>query len=390
MSTPTAVADFLPDLQAIKSQGLFRGLIEVQGPQGPTITVNDRTLLNFCSNDYLGMANDKRLVAAMHKAVDRYGVGSGASPLICGRSEAHQSLERKVAELTGRDRALLFSSGYAANLAVVTALGGGRGGVVIGDRLNHASLVDGAVLSRARIGRFRHGDAGSLTRRLREAGTKKLVLTDSVFSMDGDIAPLPEISKLCKKYNALLVVDDAHGYGVLGDKGGGTLPLHGLGQDDVPVLILTFGKAVGVAGACVAGRSDIIEMLIQKARPYIYSTAPPPALAMTISTSLEIIRAADASRAHLFNLIELFKRRACERCLTIKDSNTPIQPLIAGTGAEAVRISADLLRHGILVTAIRPPTVPVNGSRLRITLTAAHNENQVNKLLEALSQAVKS
>lgn len=380
----TSVVNFNSELQAIKDQGLYRSLRAIRGPQGPVVQIGNQELLNFCSNDYLGMANDERLVAAMHRAVEQYGVGSGASPLVCGRSEAHQALERQLAEDTGRDRALIFSSGYAANLALVAALSPGRNSCVIEDRLNHASLLDGAILGRSKLVRYKHRDLDSLARQLARTTAKKLVLTDAVFSMDGDLAPLTEIAGLCSKFQALLAVDDAHGFGVLGEHGMGSVRNHGLTQDDVPVLVLTFGKAVGVAGACIAGRADVIEMLIQKARPYIYSTAMPPALAVTVRASLDILKAADGSRDHLQDLINTFRQGAQERALPLQDSDTPIQPLIVGSSEEAMRISAELLRNGILVAAIRPPTVPRNSSRLRITLTAAHTKTQVQRLLEAL------
>ena len=334
------------------------------------------------------MANDQRLLGVMHRAIDKYGIGSGASPLVCGRSEAHQILEQQIAAVTGRDRALVFSSGYAANLALVTAVGPGRNGRVFEDRLNHASLIDSAILSRSRLARYGHGDVAALQRLLGTGTDQKLVLTDAVFSMDGDIAPVPEISALCSKYNALLAVDDAHGFGVLGGQGRGTLSMYNLNQDDVPLLTLTFGKAVGVSGACIAGRADLIEMLIQKARPYIYSTAMPPALAATVAASIEMIKTDDARRLHLYHLLELFKRGAKRLSLPVQESSTPIQPLIVGASKEAVRISAELLQRGILVAAIRPPTVPANSSRLRITLTAAHTETQVNSLLEALADVL--
>lgn len=344
-------------------------------------------MVNFCSNDYLGLANDQRLITAMQQAVNRFGVGSGASPLVCGHSEAHSLLERRLAEVTERDRALVFSSGYLANLAVVTTLGPGRNGMVIEDRLSHASLIDGAILSRSSLARFRHVDCASLEQQLSRGTGLKLVLTDSVFSMDGDIAPLPAIAALCKNYQALLAVDDAHGFGVLGEHGMGALSLFGLQQSEVPILILTFGKAIGVSGACVVGPEDVIEMLIQRARPYIYSTALPPSLAATVMASIDIIKSADDRRSHLFNLINIFRHGVAQLSLPVADSNTPIQPLIVGSNAEAVRISEVLNACGFLVAAIRPPTVPANSSRLRITITAAHSEEQVKQLLEALQSA---
>ena len=380
--------EFQSALQSIKDDGLYRYLRELDSPQGATIKIGHRLLLNFCSNDYLGLANDERLKAAMHLAIDRYGIGSGASPLICGRSVVHRRLEHQLAAYTGRDRALVFPSGYMANLAVLTTLGPGRKGHIFEDRLNHASLVDGALLSRNRPTRYRHRDIRSLRQELNRRQGRKMVITDAVFSMDGDIAPLNDIVEVCEEQNTLLAVDDAHGFGVLGKNGRGTLSLFGLDQAQVPVLVLTFGKAVGVAGACVAGPAEIIEMLIQKARPYIYSTAMPPVLAATISASLEILEQDDAGREHLKNLIHLFRCKARELSLPLVDSETPIQPLIIGSNEDAVSVSNMLFQHGILVAAIRPPTVPVNSARLRITLTAAHSEAQVQTLLDALSRCM--
>lgn len=380
---------FAAELQNIQAQGRFRSLREINSPQGPTVRVGNRALLNFCSNDYLGMANDKRLIKAMRQAAEEYGAGSGASPLICGRSIAHHDLEQQVARFTGRDRALVFATGYMANLAVATALGPGRAGTVFADRLNHASLYDGAVLSRARLVRYRHSDASALASAL--AGRKRpwnLVLTDAVFSMDGDIAPLPEIAASCKQHQALLAVDDAHGFGVLGKNGRGTLSLCDLGQEEAPILIVTFGKALGVAGACVTGKAEAIEMLVQKARPYIYSTAMPAALAATASASLKIVQDEESRRERLRHLINFFRSGARQRGLPVRDSTTPIQPLIIGNDMEAVRVSEELLHRDVLVAAIRPPTVPVNSSRLRITLTAAHTEAQVLRLLESLTEVL--
>jgi len=388
MPDPVWVTEFQSALQSIKNDGRYRYLRELESPQGAVIKVGNRLLLNFCSNDYLGLANDMRLKAAMHQAIDRYGIGSGASPLICGRSVVHRHLEQQLAAYTGRERALVFPSGYMANLAVLTTLGPGRKGHIFEDRLNHASLIDGALLSRNQLTRYRHRDIRSLRQELNKHRGRKMVITDAVFSMDGDIAPLKEIVGVCEEQRALMAVDDAHGFGILGKNGQGTLSLFGLDQSQVPVLVLTFGKAVGVAGACVAGPAEIIEMLIQKARPYIYSTAIPPVLAATISASLEILKQDDAGRKHLKNLIHLFRRKAEELSLPVVDSETPIQPLIIGSNDDAVSVSNMLLQRGVLVAAIRPPTVPVNSARLRITLTAAHSESQVQTLLDALSQCL--
>jgi len=389
MGSFASAYDFESELQSIREEGRFRYLREICGPQGPIVRIGNQDLLNFCSNDYLGLANDKRLAAAMHRAIDKYGVGSGASPLICGRTEAHLILEQQLSLFTGRDRALVFSSGYLANLAVLSALGPGRNGHIYEDRLNHASLIDGALLARGRLHRYKHGDVKSLAVELSQHGNKKYVLTDAVFSMNGDIAPVRDIAAICKKYNALLAVDDAHGFGVLGENGRGTLSMNNLEQCDVPVLIVTFGKALGVSGACVAGPSEIIEMLVQKARPYIYSTAMPPALAATVSESLNIVIQSDSRREHLNNLIRTFRNGIKEFSLPFLDSSTPIQPLIIGNSEKAVNVSKRLLQQGVLVAAIRPPTVPANSSRLRITLTAAHTEAQVSRLLEVLKDCLR-
>ena len=384
MSGVTAAYDFETDLRSIKEEGRFRYLRETGGPQGAVVRIGNENFLNFCSNDYLGLANDPRLVAAMHRAIDKYGIGSGASPLVCGHSEAHLNLEQQLALFTGRDRALVFSSGYLANLAVLSALGPGRVGHIYEDRLNHASLLDGALLARARLRRYKHCDIKSLSAEMSRHNSKKFVLSDAVFSMDGDIAPLRDLVAVCSKNNALLAVDDAHGFGVLGENGRGTLSKFNLGQSDVPVLIVTFGKALGAAGACVAGPAEVIETLVQKARPYIYSTAMPPALAATVAEGLKVVLSSDSKRVHLNNLINIFRHGVKDLSLPVLNSVTPIQPLIIGSNEQAVKVSERLLQQGVLVTAIRPPTVPANSSRLRITLTAAHSEDQVHRLLETL------
>lgn len=384
MSYTNSTFNYGRDLESLKTKGLFRHLNEINSAQGPVINIRGRELINFSSNDYLGMANDERLKKKMHEAVDKYGVGSGASQLICGRSEAHLYLEQQLADFLGRDRALVFSTGYMANLSVVTALGPGRKGHIYEDRLNHASLIDGAILSRAKLVRYKHKDVDSLACALGKSKTMKMVLTDSVFSMDGDIAPLDRIANTCEEHGALLAVDDAHGFGVLGKNAMGTLSTFGLEQADVPVLVLTFGKALGVFGACVAGPSEIIETLVQKARPYIYTTALPPALAETVSMSLKIIRDDDIKRARLKELIYLFQDQANASSLPVKKSETPIQPFIVGDSKKALELSQRLLERGILIKAIRPPAVPANSARLRITLTASHTKEQVLQLLDVL------
>ena len=377
------------DLDAIRGRDLFRFRRCIDSPQGPVVHIQGREILNFCSNDYLGLANDPRLIKALQQGAEQYGVGSGASQLVCGHSSAHAALEEDLATCTGRDRALVFSSGYLANLSLIPALCPGRDSLVVQDRLCHASLIDGAMLARAQVKRYRHGDCTSLEDMLERAkNDKKLVLTDSVFSMDGDIAPLKALVKICANRDAILAVDDAHGFGVLGQKGGGTLELLGLGQSQVPVLMATFGKALGGYGAFIAGPDPLIETLLQRARPYIYTTALPPALAVAARTGLGIARDESWRRDRLQHLIERFRSGAGELGLQLLRSDTPIQPLIIGAARRALEISQELMDRGILVTAIRPPTVPEHTARLRITMSAAHKDAHIDRLLDALAAVV--
>ncbi|MFQ5659606.1 MAG: 8-amino-7-oxononanoate synthase [Gammaproteobacteria bacterium] len=375
------------ELNAIRQQGLFRTRKEIVSPQGAVVTVAGREVVNFCSNDYLGLANHRGLVRAMGRALNHFGVGSGASQLVCGRSIAHAALEEALARATGRERALLFSSGYQANLAVATTLCPGRNDIIVADRLSHASSIDGARLSRARFRRYAHIDVHALEKQLEKGGDhRKLVLTDGVFSMDGDIAPVGDIAARCRRSGACLAVDDAHGFGVLGERGRGTLELLGLNEQQVPVLIGTFGKALGVFGAFVAGPDAIIELLIQRARPYIYTTALPPAIAVTVKEALRLLDDEAWRRERLRSLITYFRGGAARLGLALPGSETPIQPLIIGTATAAVELSEKLFQKGLFITAIRPPTVPANSARLRITITAAHTESQIDRLLETLSQ----
>lgn len=356
----------------------------VDGPQGAELEIQGRRLLNFCSNDYLGLAAHPEVRRAFQKGVDDHGVGSGAAHLICGHSRAHQALEEDLAEFTGRPRALLFSTGYMANLGVMDALLGRRD-LVFEDRLNHASLLDGARLSRAKLRRYPHQDVETLSAWL-QAGFpgRRLIATDGVFSMDGDLALLPELARLAEEHGAWLMVDDAHGLGVLGRDGGGTLAHFGLGVEAVPILMGTLGKAFGTFGAFVAGSETLIETLIQSARPYIYTTAPPAALAVATRASLALARREGWRRERLRTLVEHFRRGATELGFRLDPSTTPIQPLIAGTATRALAWSRHLEEQGILVAAIRPPTVPEGSARLRLTLTAAHSDAHLARLLDAL------
>jgi len=376
--------DLAAELAAREAAKLYRRRRTIDGPQGPLLYSGGRELLSFCSNDYLGLANHPEVIAALKKGADEYGVGGGAAHLVNGHSRAHHALEEELAAFTGRPRALLFSTGYMANLGVVSALVG-AGDAVFEDRLNHASLLDAGLLSRARLSRFAHADAAALEKKLGESkASEKLVLTDGVFSMDGDIAPLPHLAAAAKQHDAWLMVDDAHGMGVLGETGAGSLEPFGLGVDEVPILMGTLGKGFGTFGAFVAGSDDLIEYLINTARPYIYTTATPPAVAEATRASLRLVQAEGWRREKLQSLIARFRSGAGQLGLTLMDSPTPIQPLLLGDAGEALRLSEALLEQGILISAIRPPTVPEGTARLRITLSAAHTEEQVDRLLAAL------
>jgi 8-amino-7-oxononanoate synthase len=369
--------DLATRLAERRAANLYRQRPLLESPQGPLVQVDGRELLAFCSNDYLGLA--------MRAGAEKWGVGGGASHLVIGHSTPHHQLEEALAEFTGRPRALLFSTGYMANLAVVTALVG-QGDSVLQDRLNHASLLDAGLLSGARFSRYLHNDAVSLANRLRKASGNCLVVSDGVFSMDGDLADLPALCAEARARDAWVMVDDAHGFGPLGATGGGIVEHFGLGLDDVQVLVGTLGKAFGTAGAFVAGSEELIETLIQFARPYIYTTSQPPAVACATLKSLELLRSEGWRREHLNQLIARFRAGAAEIGLSLMDSPTPIQPILVGDSARALKLSALLKARGLLVGAIRPPTVPVGGARLRVTLSAAHSEAQLELLLEALAE----
>lgn len=368
-----------------RAANLYRQRPLLESPQGPRVKVDGRELLAFCSNDYLGLANHPQVIEAWRAGALRWGVGGGASHLVIGHSTPHHELEEALAEFTGRPRALLFSTGYMANLGAVTALLG-QGDTVLEDRLNHASLLDAGLLSGARFSRYLHNDATSLTNRLDKAVGNTLVVTDGVFSMDGDLAELPALCSAAKAKGAWVMVDDAHGFGPLGASGGGIVEHFGLGQDDVQVLVGTLGKAFGTAGAFVAGSEELIDTLVQFARPYIYTTSQPPALACATLKSLELLRSENWRREHLQALIKRFREGAQSIGLELMDSATPIQPILIGDSARAMRLSQLLRERGLLVTAIRPPTVPAGSARLRVTLSAAHSAAQLERLLEALAE----
>ncbi|WP_447648914.1 8-amino-7-oxononanoate synthase [Pseudomonas abietaniphila] len=377
--------DLSARLAARRAEHLYRLRPLLESPQGPEVVVDGKPLLAFCNNDYMGLANHPAVIKAWKAGAERWGVGGGASHLVIGHSTPHHELEEALADLTGRPRALLFSNGYMANLGAVTALVG-QGDTVLEDRLNHASLLDAGLLSGARFSRYLHNDPDSLNNRLEKAVGDTLVVTDGVFSMDGDIADLPALAKVAKAKNAWLMVDDAHGFGPLGANGAGIVEHFGLSMDDVPVLIGTLGKSFGTAGAFVAGSEELIETLIQFARPYIYTTSQPPALACATLKSLELLRTEHWRREHLKALIKQFRDGAQAIGLELMDSFTPIQPILIGDSGRALRLSQMLRERGLMVTAIRPPTVPAGSARLRVTLSAAHSQAQVQLLLEALEQ----
>ena len=367
-----------------REEHLYRTRLNVASGCSSTLSVEGRSLINFCSNDYLGLASHPDISLALKQAADLYGTGSGASHLVSGHSVVHQKLEEQLAEYTGRPRALLFSTGYMANMGVINALVGRRD-LVLQDQLNHASLLDGGRLSQADFKRYKHVDMASLEQRLEQSSAeRKLVVSDGVFSMDGNLAPLSEISTLAEKHSAWLMVDDAHGVGVLGPQGGGLVEQLGMNLKQVPVLVGTLGKSFGTFGAFVAGSEALIETLIQFSRSYIYTTALPPAVAAATLASLKIVRQESWRRDKLVQLVTRFRRGAEQIGLQLGGSNTPIQPVLINNDAKVMQVGQSLRDAGFLVGAIRPPTVPVGTGRLRITFSADHSEEQVDQLVAAL------
>ncbi len=374
------------ELASIQTSNLYRQRQILNSPQGIEIESAGKRYLNFSSNDYLGLANHPDLVVAFRAAVNRYGVGSGSAHLVCGHSAAHHALEEELADWVGRERALLFSTGYMANLGVISALLR-KTDAVFEDRLNHASLLDGGLLSGARFQRFHHADCNDLQRRLDQSTAhRKLIVTDGVFSMDGDVAPLQTLSTCAQQTNAWLMVDDAHGIGVLGAKGQGSLQVAGLNQSQAPVLMATLGKALGIFGAFVAGSEELIEFLIQRARTYIYTTAMPAAVAEATRTSVRLVQADDWRRQKLVDLVLRFQQGLTQLGIQPVASTTPIQPILLGDSQRAMQVSDGLKQRGIWVTAIRPPTVAKGTARLRVTFSASHQDTHVDRLLDALDQ----
>jgi 8-amino-7-oxononanoate synthase len=370
-------------LAALAQSGLARERRVLDSPQAARIEVDGRTLVNFASNDYLGLAAHPRLRAAAHAAIDRYGVGSGASPLVVGHQRPHQEAEERFAAFCRLPRALLFGSGYAANLGILATLAD-RHADVFCDRLNHACLNDGAMLSRGRMVRYAHGDLDALERGLAQSkASTRVVATDSVFSMDGDIADVPRIVALCERHDAWLVLDDAHGIGVLGERGRGVLD-HFAARSDRIVYMATLGKALGSHGAFVAGRADVVEWVLQRARTYIFSTALPASAAAAASAALALLEEDASLVACLRDRIAHFSAKARALGVRVQPSKTAIQPIILGEAGITMEASRRLLDHGFLVPAIRPPTVPQGTSRLRVSLTAGHAVDDLDRLASAL------
>jgi 8-amino-7-oxononanoate synthase len=384
---PGAFAAALADLE---SQNLRRRRRSVRRLAHDTaeIELDGNRCVDFCSNDYLGLAAHPRVTEAFVAAAREHGVGARASHLISGHQGEHQALEEELAAFTGRERALLFSTGYMANLGLATALVG-KGGLVLGDALNHASLIDAGRIARANLDWYPHGDAAALDASLSAcAPGPALVLTDGVFSMDGDLAPLPALAAACRRHDAFLAVDDAHGLGVLGAAGGGSLEHFGLSVREVPALVGTLGKAFGSFGAFVAGDAGLIETLVQRARTYIYTTALPVAVAAAARAALAVSVAESWRRTRVLALARRFRSLAAEAGLPLADSTTPIQPVLLGDADVAVDASRRLLERGFFVAAIRPPTVPAGSSRLRVALSAAHRDADVESLVAALADCL--
>ncbi len=374
------------ELEQRKADGLLRQRRLLDSPQAEHIVANHKPYLSFCSNDYLGLANRPELIAAMQQAAANSGVGSGASNLITGHHRYHDDLEKQLAQFVDLPAALLFSTGYMANIGVLGALMG-RNDAIFADKLNHACLNDGAYFSYAEFHRYPHNDVAALEKLLQASKAKhKLIAADAVFSMDGDIAPIPAYLALCEKYDAYLYLDDAHGFGVLGPHGRGSLHHFDIKSPRI-IVMATLGKAAGVAGAFVAGEQVVIDYLIQKAKSYVYSTPAPPALSATLSASLQLIAQGDDLRAHLNSLVAYLKTNLILQKWRLLPSDTAIQPLVIGDNIAALQVSEYLQARGILVPAIRPPTVPAGTARLRISLSAAHTLEDVKQLVAAIHEA---
>lgn len=376
-------------LQTRRQNKLYRQRKILQSPQGAQVRVDGRACIGFSSNDYLGLANHPALITALKDTADKYGVGSGASHLVSGHSAIHQALEEELAEFTGRPRALLFSTGYMANIGTIRALTD-SGDLVVQDQLNHASLLDGGFLSRAEFLRYPHQNLSALDQILSTStARRRLLVTDGVFSMDGDLADVPALAAIADRQDAWLMVDDAHGFGVLGENGRGIAEHYDMNVERLPVLIGTLGKAFGTFGAFVAGSEVMIETLIQFGRTYIYTTALPPAVAAATRVALTLVDSESWRRQKLQHLIARFQAAASQLDIPLFESITPIQPVLIGDDEKVMQISEYLLDKGFWVGAIRPPTVPRGSARLRITLNAEHQETDIDRLLDSLAAALR-
>ena len=386
--------DLQQRLQEREQQSLLRQRRILFSPQGTEIILDGNHVTSFCSNDYLGLAGHPDVIQAYHDGLDNFGAGSGASHLVSGHMTPHHALEEELAAFTGRSRALVFSSGFMANVGIITTLVG-KSDAIFEDRLNHASLLDGGLFSGAYFKRFPHRDYVALEKLLGDSEMQKeLVISDGVFSMDGDMADLEKLVSVCKKNDALVMLDDAHGFGVLGSKGGGVVGQAiesslDINEDNLQILVGTFGKALGVSGAFVAGSEELIETLVQFCRPYIYTTAMPPAQAEAIRCSLKLAQKDHWRREYLAQLISRFRKHCEDLGLEVLPSNTPIQAVILGDNDTTLQASQALLAQGVFVSAIRPPTVPVGMGRLRVTFSAVHTDSQFEKLLAGMESVAR-
>lgn len=379
------VADFSLQLSELAQADQLRTRRIIDGPQDAAMLVDGKRVMSYASNDYLGLANHPKVVEAAMRALKRYGLGAGSSHMISGHMRAHHELEEKLTDYICLPKALLFSSGYAANIGILTTLAG-RGDTIFADKLNHACLTDGALLSRANFKRYPHCDLVRLEAMLADAkrAGRKLIVTDAVFSMDGDIAPLPELLKLAEQYNALLVIDDAHGFGILGYRGKGSLEHFNLKSERI-VYMATLGKAAGGYGAFVAGNEDIVEWIMQSARSYIFTTATPPAIAAAMQASLDVMQADRERLKHLRMLIDFFADSLKLQYAKLPFSQTAIQPILIGDNATTMAFAENLRERHMLVPAIRPPTVPPGTARLRVSITANHTADDLFDLITALT-----
>lgn len=375
-------------LDELRSEGRYRELQCIDGGRGPVVQVGDRRLVMFSSNDYLGLASAPALVAAAHEALERYGLGATASRLICGTSPAHLMLERRFAEFVGKSAALLFGSGYAANLGVIATLADDKS-VIYSDELNHASIIDGCRLSKARRVVYRHGAAGDLEQQLlrHPAGYRAVIVTESLFGMDGDRAPLPELAALAARYEALLIVDEAHALGVLGPEGRGLVWEAGL-TGAVDVIVGTFGKAFGVVGAAVACSANVRDYLVNRARCFVYTTAPPPMMAAATLAAFPLVQSGELQARLRLHWARL--RAALDGMgFPVDERFSPILPVILGADRRTMRVSEAMRNKGFLVQGIRPPTVPEGTSRLRLTVMASHEDAHLTGLVDALRETLK-